>query len=216
MMKNKSTKHARLKLLVILPILAVLLLAFSKPRIVEVLQSGETYMPLLSEDVKSELEQEKQDKKVQEKKEKEIKKKVVAIDEKVEVLKKKYKTAETDEEKKEIKSKVMALSKERDYLLASAKKEEYKKTSNGERVVVKTTSASYVENEKTLIMIDKDIEVLKAKYEKAESDEDKDNIKKKIVLLLDKKEQVKQEMASQDPPKKKKKKESRTKVSTEM
>ena len=212
MMKHKPTKFAKLKLLLILPVLAVLLLAFSKPRVVAPIQANPMIAPVIQSEMSDDAQQVKQDKVKM--KQVDSKKKVAAIDEKVAILKKKYETAESEEDKKAIKEQVMALNKEREVVLASAKKEglEVKTDENGE-LPVKKTSASYAEMESELVSIDKEIEILKVKYKKAESEKDKETYKKKLTILLDKKEKIKKEMAAQDPPKKKKV--SKTKASTE-
>jgi hypothetical protein len=159
MAKIKSNGRAKLKALMILPVIALLVLAFAESKPVPtqpvdgaVISQSDTHSQSQSQDKKAE--------EVAKKKELEKKMKAKEILEKEAKLKEMYETTEDPEEKKKIKAKLVKI-------------QEWKENNGYVKVKTKDGEESYKEA----------VKELKALYEKTDDPEKKNKIKKKLAHL---------------------------------
>ena len=200
--KNKSKKWARLKFLMMLPMICVLVLVFADSRVVGESrpdgQSGmesaapsaeETANFLLTDDDK--------------KSDKEKKAKLKEIDEAIKELKVKYGKTDDPEMKRKIKEKATQLQKEREKLLGNpggegAKIEDlkkmYEKTDDPEKKKEIKMQIEKLQQKKIMEevkKIDEYILVLKKKYKETDDKEKQQEIQKKITELEAQKKKLK-------------------------
>lgn len=155
MQKKQSAKWSRLRVLLMLPVLSILILAFARPRAVFDSNTAVTG-PALSPNVFT--AQDTND----DKKKDEIKK----LEAMLKDLKVKYKKAESEEEKTKIKQKMQEVQKKLEYIFME---------NNPEKVTyTKTDVDKKFEAERR---------ELKKQYKAAETDEERGDIKKKIEML---------------------------------
>ena len=200
--KNKSKRWARLKFLMMLPMICVLVLAFADSKVVgESRPDGQTGMEnaapsaeetanfLLTDDDK--------------KSDKEKKAKVKEIDEALKELKLKYEKTNDPEMKKKIKEKATQLQQEREKLLSNPGgelskidelKKMYEKTDDPEKKKEIKMQIQKLEQKwamEEVKKIDEYIQMLKKKYEQTDDKEKQQEIQKKITELEAQKKKLK-------------------------
>lgn len=168
MQKKQSARWSRLRVLLILPVLSILILAFARPQ--ALFDGSETALtgPVLSGGGYQ----------VQDDDDTKKKEEIQKLETMLKELKTKYKAAETDEEREKIKEKAASIEKKLQHL---------KQEGSENPETVKVTSAD-VEKKFETVRLE-----LKKKYKAAETDEERDAIKKEIAQLDEKYKQWQKE-----------------------
>ncbi len=161
MQKKQSGRWSRLRVLLILPVFSILILAFARPKaLIDTKAMAQTGPVLTVTDQSTAYDEDT-------KKKEEIKKLETMLKE----LKAKYKKAETEDEKAMLKKKMAEVEKKLQMLKQDEKNN------------MKTVTVTDSEYEK---MYKKDHAALEQKYKDAETDEERDAVKKKLQLLDEK------------------------------
>lgn len=200
--KNKSKRWARLKFLMMFPMICVLVLVFADSKVVgESYPDGQIGMDNIAPSPEETVNMLMTDD--DKKSDKEKKAKLKEIDEAIKELKVKYGKTDDPEMKRKIKEKATQLQKEREKLLGNPKgervkiedlKKMYEKTDDPEKkkeIKMKMEQLEQKKKMEEVKKIDQYIKMLKKKYEETDDAEVKKEIKKKVAELEAKKKEIK-------------------------